>query len=249
MVVELKISFARLKRLLRHPSLVLHIHKDQISLSKRHVSIELHAAERIYERCVKEIEAKGSSGYLDIVATIYRHFVAKTCFGNSFLYGVVRRFRPNVVLETGVYFGASSAFILSALAFNGRGKLYSIDLPNQTYAKADGRIHLDILPVGAKPGFVVPLNLRDRWKLILGDVRDVLPRMLQQIPRVDLFFHDSAHIYEIMRFEYEAIWPNLAKGGLLLSDDVNWNSAFFDFCKSKNLRHKVIVDKGVCVKI
>jgi len=249
MVIELKIFFVRLKKLFRHPSLVFYIHQDQISLSKQHMLIELPTAELIYRRCLEEIEAKGYSDYLDIVTTIHRHFITKTCYRNSFLYGVVRWFGPNVVLETGVHFGASSAFILSALAFNGRGKLHSIDLPNASYVTADGRIHSDPLPVGAEPGFVVPLNLRDQWKLTLGDVKDMLPLVLQQIPRVDLFFHDSAHTYDVMRFEYETIWTKLAREGLLLSDNVECNSAFLDFCKSKKLRHKVIRDIGVCVKV
>jgi predicted O-methyltransferase YrrM len=44
------------------------------------------------------------------------------------LYVLVRIFKPEVVVETGVANGVSSSFILKALDQNSRGKLYSIDL-------------------------------------------------------------------------------------------------------------------------
>jgi len=44
--------------------------------------------------------------------------------------------------------------------------------------------------------------------------------------------HDSEHPYECMIFEYEEAWKYLKSGGLLVSDDINWNSVFGDFSKS-----------------
>src|SRR5947207_15097922 len=46
------------------------------------------------------------------------------------LYAVVRAFKPEVIVETGVASGISSAHILRALAATGSGPLYSFDLPN-----------------------------------------------------------------------------------------------------------------------
>ena len=48
------------------------------------------------------------------------------------LFGVVRETKPVVCVETGVAYGASSAFLPKAIALNGFGKLYSIDLPSFT---------------------------------------------------------------------------------------------------------------------
>ena len=44
-------------------------------------------------------------------------------------YLVCRLLEPAVVVETGVAYGVSSAFILRALEKNGRGVLHSVDLP------------------------------------------------------------------------------------------------------------------------
>lgn len=44
-------------------------------------------------------------------------------------YLVCRVLMPTIVLEKGVAYGVTSAFILQALALNGKGKLLSVDLP------------------------------------------------------------------------------------------------------------------------
>src|SRR5579862_4942290 len=44
-------------------------------------------------------------------------------------YVVVRALMPDVMVETGVCNGKSSAFVLNAMDHNGRGHLHSIDLP------------------------------------------------------------------------------------------------------------------------
>ena len=125
-----------------------------------------------------------------------------------------RLIQPSVVMETGVAYGVSSAFILKALEANGRGTLHSVDLP----------------PLRMKAerfwGIAVPDELRGRWCLHRGSSTPVLPRLLRQMGSVDLFVHDSLHTYRNMRREFETVWPYLRTGGLLLADDVERNRAF-----------------------
>src|SRR5262245_53001084 len=45
------------------------------------------------------------------------------------LYAIIRKFRPQLAVETGVCAGFSTAFILQAMQKNGSGRLHSIDLP------------------------------------------------------------------------------------------------------------------------
>src|SRR5207245_10552503 len=85
------------------------------------------------------------------------------------------------------------------------------------------------LPQGMPSGFAVPQRLRGRWDLRLGDAKVELPKLLEELGRVDFFHHDSMHTYEHMTFEYETVWPYLRAGGVLASDDVDWNDAFADF--------------------
>ena len=138
------------------------------------------------------------------------------------LYVVVRATKPETVVETGVASGISSAYILQALAVNGGGLLHSIDLPNVQ----DG----SKLPAGRASGWIVPDALRSRWHLQLGDTRRLLPALLETLGRLDLFFHDSDHSYETMRFELSLAVRHLADGALLMSDDTHLHRAWDEVC-------------------
>ena len=129
-------------------------------------------------------------------------------------YLLCRLIQPSVVVETGVAYGVSSAFILRALEENGRGTLHSVDLPP--------------LRRGAEKfwGIAVPERLRSRWRLHRGASARVLPRLLGEMGTVDLFVHDSLHTLGNMRREFESVWPYLRTGGALLADDVERNRAF-----------------------
>ena len=149
------------------------------------------------------------------------------------LYVMVRILNPATVVETGVAAGVSSAFILKALHDNNRGTLYSIDFPryDQEYIPNGVLLKVSPLPPGKGPGFVIPQDIKERWVLKIGKSKDILPIFLNEINKVDIFFHDSQHSYENMMFEYATVWDYLPKGGLLLSHDLDWNTAFKDFAQ------------------
>jgi predicted O-methyltransferase YrrM len=142
------------------------------------------------------------------------------------LYLLVRLIRPAIVLETGVSSGASSTYILRALHENNRGRLYSIDLPP------------DNLPQGKGSGWIVPQFLRNRWSLHIGDSKNLLEVLLNEIGMIDFFIHDSLHTYDHMMWEFNTAWTSLIPGGLFLSHDVGANDAFMDFMKQKGVSWK-----------
>lgn len=139
------------------------------------------------------------------------------------LYQLARLMKPEVVVETGVYWGISTAFILAALHDNRRGHLYSVDLPGGTQAP---------LKPDEPTGFVVPDELRGRWTLRLGPVREQLPLLKKDISKVDLFYHDADHRYSEMTWEMELFLGWSHDGSILIVDDVDANSAFHDFLRS-----------------
>lgn len=157
------------------------------------------------------------------------------------LYGALRRRRPAVVIETGCFTGWDTTLMLLALARNGHGHLYTIDLPGYSHenpvdASFQASLPLGGLPRDLEPGFLVPDALRDRWTLRLGDARRLLPALLAELSEpVDMFFHDSEHSYPHMIWEYSTVTPYLASGALLASDDVSFNTAFLDYCTGVGL--------------
>jgi predicted O-methyltransferase YrrM len=153
------------------------------------------------------------------------HPTASSTEAKKVLYVTVRALRPDVVVETGVFNGAASTFLLAALEQNGSGQLLSFDLP-------DARDALGVrLPQGLEPGWLVPSHLRHRFELVLGDIRETLRPRLAVCGGVDVFLHDSLHTLPHMLFEYRAAWQYLKAGGVLISDDVAWNPAFWLFTK------------------
>jgi hypothetical protein len=126
-------------------------------------------------------------------------------------YAVTRALRPAVAIETGVGHGVSTTFILAALHANGSGELHSIDMPPHDRG-AESQV-----------GACVPQQLREHWQLHRGMSRRVLPRLLAELPAVDLFVHDSQHTWRNMRFEFDAVWPGVS---VIIADDVEQNDAF-----------------------
>jgi len=145
-------------------------------------------------------------------------------------YAIVRALRPATIVETGVANGVSSAHMLLALHNNRQGILHSIEIGDSRY-----------LPAGGEPGWVVPDWLRGRWRLHLGDARQILPQLVRELPSLDLFTHDSLHTYEHMKFEFEQVFPFLRPGGILIADDALWNEAFWDFARAKMVRNAQIL--------
>ena len=144
---------------------------------------------------------------------------------NLFCYVATRCLKPSTVIETGCATGWSSALFLLAMYHNQHGHLYSIDLP-----PVAGQLSMEWgLPPGLDVGFYVPEELRSRWSLTLGNARMELIPLLERVGGVDIFRHDSDHTYVHMMWEYTAVWPYLALDGLLVSDDIGWNTAFWDF--------------------
>lgn len=126
------------------------------------------------------------------------------------LYALVRLRAPEVVVESGVANGLSTEVILHALERSGRGELHSVD------------IAAGVGPLVTNGG---------RWTLHVIDPEDdgAFPSIVQALPRVDVFFHDGDHSHRGQTLEYTTVWPRLADGGLLLSDDVDLSYAFLDF--------------------
>jgi predicted O-methyltransferase YrrM len=137
------------------------------------------------------------------------------------LYVLVRRLRPELVIETGVAHGITSAYLLAGLADNDHGQLHSIDLPTRAMIRA-GLV-----------GAAVPDELRGRWTYHWAPSRRVLPTLLQRTDaRCGLFVHDSDHSYPNMRWELEQAWAAAAPGAWVVADDAQLHNAFQDVART-----------------
>lgn len=148
------------------------------------------------------------------------------------MYTLVRALQPKVFVETGVLHGLTSAFILQAMHRNSSGLLVSVDLPSyfdSGPSNQDG--YNAVLPQGKKPGWVVPQRHSSYWKLVLGMSLEELPKIFKEFQEIDIFCHDSEHTYETMWGELNLAWDRLRDDGVLVCDNIDNNSCFFDFTR------------------
>jgi hypothetical protein len=131
----------------------------------------------------------------------------------------VRHLTPSAVVETGVARGLTSGVILEALAANGKGHVWSVDLP----PLFNPGMH-------SQTGAAIPGRRHNRWTCVRGSSRRRLPRLLSELGNIDMFIHNSLHTARNIRFEMRLTWPALRPGGIMLVDDV-YNQSFGDFIR------------------
>ena len=140
------------------------------------------------------------------------------------------------VVETGVAYGWSSFASLTSLEKR-NGTLYSSDMP---YLGQDGDQYV---------GCIVPQHLKNNWKLFRHADRESLPKILKETQQIDVVHYDSDKSYEGMKWAYETLFPYVNKGGIFISDDINDNSAFQDFCEQQNIEPTVVEFEGKFVGV
>lgn len=136
----------------------------------------------------------------------------------ALLYFLTRLLRPSRVLETGVAAGWSTYAILAAMEKNGKGTVFSSDLPYVGRLGARGII-----------GTVVPSELKHRWKLWIDGDRCNLPRILADARSFDIAHYDSDKTYSGREFFVSCFPPNQIAETVWLFDDIEDNLHFRDF--------------------
>jgi hypothetical protein len=144
----------------------------------------------------------------------------------------VRHMVPDVVVETGVARGVTSRVVLDALERNGRGPLWSVDLPHPFEPGIRDLI-----------GAAVPQGSRKRWDYVEGSSRRRLPGLLAELGEVDVFIHDSLHTARNMRFEMDSVWKVLSPGGVMIIDDVH-NQSFREFVNDSPVPVSMVCRSG-----
>ena len=117
---------------------------------------------------------------------------------------VIRREKPEVMIETGVESGYSSEHFIMALEDNKKGHLYSCDPAPSGFYDANPIVH-------------------PRFTFIRKASYEALDEIFRKTRRVDLFVHDSDHSYACQTWEYEWAWTHVRPGGVIASDDVGWS--------------------------
>lgn len=141
-------------------------------------------------------------------------------------YFLTRRLKPAAVVETGVAAGWSSQAILTAMAANGKGHLYSSDFPY--FRMKDPEQYI---------GYVVEDRLKDRWTLLIKGDRRNLPEITRLSGPIDLFHFDSDKSLAGRELAWNCVKGNLSPHAVVLFDDIQDNFHFRDIAASSSGRH------------
>ena len=146
----------------------------------------------------------------------------------NLIYNICLKKKPIKILETGVALGWSSLTFLDEKKKNKKGKLISIDMP---YMDKKNKSYV---------GLAVPKKYYKMWKLYKYPDRVILNKIIKSNFIFDLVHYDSDKSYYGRYWFYKRIWPNIKIKGLLISDDVKDNYAFFDFARSVNKKYYIV---------
>jgi predicted O-methyltransferase YrrM len=133
-----------------------------------------------------------------------------------------------MMVETGVADGYSTAVALEAMSANQIGELHSFDIRDDVGVLAEKR---------------------DRWTLHLINERNAIRHLRREVAKLgclDIFFHDSDHWYINQAEEYELGLTSLCPQGYLVSDDVDFSYAYYDFMMERQLPSAVLLDSVKC---
>lgn len=148
------------------------------------------------------------------------------------IYQSILAIKAKRVVETGVAYGWSSLAALAALRQTG-GRLASVDMP---YPKANNEAYV---------GLVVPDDWRGDWTLIRQPDRNGIKQALEHFSgEIDLAHFDSDKSYSGRMFAFPLLWNALRSGGLFISDDIQDNFGFRDFCAAQDIPFAVTESTG-----
>ncbi|MDC1425202.1 class I SAM-dependent methyltransferase [Oceanospirillaceae bacterium] len=142
---------------------------------------------------------------------------------HPFLFFITRYMEPDCIVETGVAAGFSSYAFLLAIKTNGKGKLYSSDFPYFRIPDPEKYI-----------GIVVEKSLKNDWALYLDGDEINLPKIARTVNKVDIFHYDSDKSHSGRRFAVTLISKLLSSNGVIVMDDIQDNSYFYDYVENNH---------------
>ena len=146
----------------------------------------------------------------------------------DFLYFLVMKTKPFVVLETGVASGFSTNAILTALKNLQFGQLYSSDLP---YPNTEGSKEAI--------GILVEEENKKNWTLCIDGDEKCLKKINDNIKRIDIFHYDSDKSYESRKFAWDILKSKFEKNTIIIYDDIHNNFHFRDLVNQLKVEYKV----------
>ena len=133
------------------------------------------------------------------------------------IYFLIRKLEPEIIFETGVAAGFSSATILTAIKKNKKGTLFSSDFPYFRIENPEYYI-----------GILVDSVLRKNWKLEIEGDEINIKKFIKQVEEIDFFHYDSDKSYDGKKLVFNMVKSKMKKGSVFIFDDIQDDRFFKD---------------------
>jgi hypothetical protein len=139
-------------------------------------------------------------------------------------------FEINTYIETGTQHGISSSAVAKCSEEKNLNlAMHSIDVGSPYLVQREPKVNYILLK---RP-------VRKHFKKITLDIAQ----------RKTMFFHDSDHTFENMYFEFNWAW-NILGVEILVSDDIDMNNAYSNFCSDNSLtEYRIKMDSGTTIGV
>ena len=144
----------------------------------------------------------------------------------------IDHYRPDVIIEVGVLFGASSRHMAQKLKNLGiDGAVISADTYLQEQVLWNIPEHRERLRMknGRSQAYELYMNngikyeLQDYMVPLAGDSRGCARHLLQRGVTAPVIYIDGSHMKDDVYQDYQLYWPLLRPGGVMIGDDYNPN--------------------------
>ena len=116
------------------------------------------------------------------------------------------RKRTEVILETGTNWGCTTIVLAQALIDAGcAGRVITFELEPDNVQRAKDNL--------------AAAGVAERVELHLGDSRELLPQVLENVSGIRFAFLDASHLYNDVTIEFEIVLPKLAEDALVIFDN------------------------------
>jgi len=141
------------------------------------------------------------------------------------LYSLIKANNSKLIIETGVANGITTNAIMKALEESGvGGELHSFDVLPETNKAYLGDGNWNFHLVNGK------------------SAHNQIKSVVNSLPKVDIWIHDSNHGYRWQKFEYLLALSVLNKNGILISDDIDASPAWGELAKTHFRKSYIIFD-------
>jgi predicted O-methyltransferase YrrM len=152
------------------------------------------------------------------------------------LYFLVRKLKPNIVVETGVAAGWSSLAILKAFTKNKKGKLYSSDFPYFRLKNPEQYV-----------GFLAKNEINKiNWYLDVRGDDLAIPEIVKRIEdnTIDLIHYDSDKSYSGRDKVFNTLIPKINRNTIVIFDDIQDNLHFKNLVNKTKKDYFILEFKG-----